>query len=198
MVNIYESPEYWCGEVGYRPPGYSDFIINLMKELYVIANYPESVLDIGCAYGFSVCRLRLLRINAFGIDISNYALSKAYERVKPFLKQGDVCELPYKDKEFDFILCTGVLEHLTEEQLNRAIPEILRVSHRGVIGVSCKDDPTTHEDDDKTHCVILTRKEWQEMFPPQYKVISDSTASWMKNTYSLITSKLIGRGINFV
>ena len=193
---IYNDLGYWCGQIGYRPPGYADFAINLIKELYIIAHYPESVLDVGCAFGFIVSRLRSLGINAFGVDISGYALSRAYDEVKPYLKQGDVGQLPYADKEFDFVFSSGVLEHLPADDLNKAVKEIQRVSRRGIMGVSCKDDPTTHEDDDKTHLVILTQKEWQGMFPSQYKVISDSEASWIRNTYSLLVGRLTGRRLD--
>ncbi|MCK5536245.1 MAG: class I SAM-dependent methyltransferase [Bacteroidales bacterium] len=52
-----------------------------------------------------------------------------------FIK-GDVQELPFEDKSFDFIYCSHVLEHVEEPQ--KALDEILRVGKKGYIEVPTK------------------------------------------------------------
>lgn len=45
---------------------------------------------LGCAYGFSVAELRLLGVDARGIDVSEFAISQApTQRVRQFLLLGD-------------------------------------------------------------------------------------------------------------
>lgn len=46
---------------------------------------------------------------------------------------GDLLDLPYKDKSFDFVYCAHVLEHV--EDPAKALDEILRVGKRGYIEV---------------------------------------------------------------
>ncbi len=49
------------------------------------------------------------------------------------LVMGDIEDLPFKDKSFDFIYCSHVLEHTISPQ--RAVDELLRVGKRGYIEV---------------------------------------------------------------
>lgn len=178
LLSIYDDPEYWCGDIGYRSPGYGDFTINTIKEALILLLNPDSVLDIGCAYGFTVGRLRKLGITAWGLDISSYAISKASDFTRPFLKQGVAWELPFKDKEIDLCFSSGMLEHIPEGKLTQTIAEIARVCQRGLIGVSVTDDETTHDGDDDTHEVILSLAGWMSQFPQGFFVISDSEVSW--------------------
>ena len=179
--NIFNKSEYWCGDLGYRPPGYGDFTVNTIKEMCIMLEKPQSVLDVGCAYGFSVARLNLLGILAKGIDISQYALNQAPPEFQPFFTLGAVWDMPFKDKEFDFCFSSGMLEHVPEIKLKKAISEMTRVCHRGLIGVSCLDDATTHREDDKTHEIILSQADWQALFPISFKVISDSEVGWRRH-----------------
>ena len=178
LATIYDDPAYWNGDIGYRSPGYRDFDINVIKEAVILLMKPESVLDIGCAYGYSVGRFNDLGIKARGIDISQYALSQAPDYCKPYLVHAPAWDIPFKDKEFDVIFSSGILEHVPEDKMEHTVAEIVRVSSRGVIGVSCLDDPSTHKEDDTSHCVMLKCADWQALFPADYVVVSDSSTSW--------------------
>lgn len=47
--------------------------------------------------------------------------------------QADICDLPFEDNEFDFILCNHVLEHITNDY--KAMQEIYRVLKRGGMAI---------------------------------------------------------------
>ena len=49
--------------------------------------------------------------------------------------EGDVCALPFADKELDFVHCAHVLEHLEDPQ--QGVAELNRVAARGMIVVPC-------------------------------------------------------------
>ena len=178
MVDEFENPEYWCGEIGYRPPGYGDFIINSIKEMAILLKAPMSILDIGCAYGYSVRRFNSLGIPSIGIDISNYALSKADEKTRPHLIQGEVWDMPFEDGVFDLAFSSGMMEHVPKNKLKKSISEITRVCKRGLIGIAVTDDVTTLKDEDETHEIITSLEEWRKMFPEEFEIISDSQNSW--------------------
>lgn len=178
-MTIYDNPLYWDGDIGYRSPGYSDFLINAVKEICIIMCRPKNVLDVGCAYGYTVLRLNSLGIPTWGIDISRLAISRCPQKTDK-LTYGTVWDMPYEDKQFDLVYSSGVLEHIPKDKLQQSVDEIVRVSTRGLIGVSCTDDPTTHKEDDTSHIVELTRQEWADLFPSVYCVTSDSTHAWSK------------------
>lgn len=72
----------------------------------------ERILDIGCAKGFWVKGFRHYGIDAYGVDVSNYALSHADPEVKNFLSK----EMPVNEK-FDYIVSRNTFEHIEENDL---------------------------------------------------------------------------------
>jgi len=66
--------------------------------------------------------------------------------------KADICKLPFKDNEFDYIFCNHVLEHIPDD--TRAMQELFRVLAPGGIGIfQIPQDlsrETTFEDDSIT------------------------------------------------
>lgn len=91
---------------------------------------PKNVLDVGCGMGYMVLFLRKLGIDAYGMEISPYALEHAPDAVKAFLKEGDIRKLPFKDNSFDLVTSFNVLEHVHEDDLYTAVKECTRVSRQ--------------------------------------------------------------------
>lgn len=54
------------------------------------------------------------------ISYTTYDLNSPLASIK-----GDICDMPFKDNSFDFLLCNHVLEHIEDDQ--KAISEIYRV-----------------------------------------------------------------------
>ena len=79
--------------------------------------YPNQViLDYGCAKGYIVKALRVLGAEAYGYDVSEYALSQAPEEVRDYLyKPGDVVP------KVDTVFAKDVFEHVEPDKL----PELL-------------------------------------------------------------------------
>ncbi len=189
-VNVFNDPKYWCGELGYRPGadgvGYRDFPINDLKMKYLLARNPKSVLEVGCAFGFMVARLRRAGVKAFGMDVSEYALAQAPQEAKGFLKCASADQLPYADGEFDIVYSASVLEHLPAEMLAAAIKEIVRVGKRGVISVTPGD--SAHFTEDPTHQTRQPLAWWREQFPPQFEVRDDADEAWLRHNQFPIVS----------
>jgi SAM-dependent methyltransferase len=90
---------------------------NLIKHLEIKEG--TRVLDYGCAKGFLVKALRILDIEAFGCDISNYAINKVDPEVRNFCKLMKYeTSIPFRNK-FDWLISKDVLEHMEEKKINR-------------------------------------------------------------------------------
>lgn len=83
---------------------------------------PLKVLDAGCAKGFLVEALREKGIEAFGVDISEFAIGQAYEAIRPFLAVASLTE-PLVQK-YDLIVSIEVLEHIPAPQALIALENI--------------------------------------------------------------------------
>jgi len=102
---------------------------------------PTSVLDAGCGEGFTLSHFEEKNIgkNLEGVDFLSTAI-KIGKKLHPklALKQGDIYKLPYKDSQFDLVLCTEVLEHL--ENPEKALKELKRVTKKYII-LSVPNEP---------------------------------------------------------
>jgi len=75
--------------------------------------YPGcSILDFGCAKGYLVHALRLLGVEAYGFEVSRYAVSQVPEEIKPFVCTPDTL-LP----KVDLIFIKDTLEHIDEREV---------------------------------------------------------------------------------
>lgn len=90
------------------------------------------VLDCGCGRGMYLVKLKEIAKELWALDIKEenikYCLERKIIKENRFIK-ADIIDLPYKDKIFDLILCTEVLEHVNNDE--RALSELARVIKKG-------------------------------------------------------------------
>lgn len=81
--------------------------------------HPATVLDAGCAMGFLVEGLRKREVEAYGIDISEYAIQNVHEDIRPYCRVGSITDaFPIR---YDLIVSIEVLEHMSKEEAEVAI-----------------------------------------------------------------------------
>ncbi|WP_276503922.1 rhamnosyltransferase WsaF family glycosyltransferase [Terrimonas pollutisoli] len=85
---------------------------------------PKTVLDAGCAYGYLVAALRDRGVEAYGIDISEYAINQVREDIRPYCSVGSV--LDPLDRQYDLIICIEVIEHLAVQDGRTMIENLCR------------------------------------------------------------------------
>lgn len=88
------------------------------------------VLDVGCGKGFLVKDLMLEcpGLEAFGLDVSLYALTHAPDEVIGRLHLGTAEKLPFPDKSFDCVLSLNTIHNFSRPRAITAIAEIQRVT----------------------------------------------------------------------
>ena len=91
------------------------------------------ILDIGCAKGFLVKDFMKAcpGLEAFGLDISEYAMMHCEPEVVGRLHLGNALKLPFPDKSFDAVVCINTIHNLRRDECVAAIREIERVSRNG-------------------------------------------------------------------
>jgi len=124
----------------------------------------KRVLDVGCAYGFSVQQGLAMGLDMYGVDISDYAVKRAEKLgLKNRVKRGDVCQLPFESEFFDGVMCIHVLEHIPD--FHKALEEINRVLKMG--GIFYVALPlVSHKDfySEPTHVNGYTAPQWRQFF----------------------------------
>ena len=91
-------------------------------------NSSWNVLDIGCGYGANKYATTVCDI----LDLADHYKDKSFVKI-------DGKKLPFKDKEFDFVIASHVVEHV--EDVSYFLNELSRIGKKGYIEV-----PTRLED----------------------------------------------------
>ena len=88
------------------------------------------VLDVGCAKGFLVKDLMLAcpGLEAFGLDISYYAIMHGEPEVIGRLHLGTAEKLVFPDHSFDCVLCLNTVHNFPRPRAIKVMQEIERVS----------------------------------------------------------------------
>ena len=84
----------------------------------------DTVLDYGCAKGFMVHALRLLGKEAYGVDVSEYAVENCHPKVKEYLQVIESTE--QLSGGWDLIIAKDVLEHIPKEEIPSVLSELRR------------------------------------------------------------------------
>jgi GT2 family glycosyltransferase/2-polyprenyl-3-methyl-5-hydroxy-6-metoxy-1,4-benzoquinol methylase len=140
----YQRDEHWLGFFS----GIADRIVSELQ--------PKTVMDVGCAMGFLVEALRERGVEAFGIDISTYAIDQVLPEIMPYCTMASILDpLP---QDYDLIVCIEVLEHLKPKDAERAINNL------------CKSTPqvlfssTPSDFKEATHFNVQPPGYWAELF----------------------------------
>src|SRR5262245_6320212 len=118
--------------------------------------HPKRVLDVGCAKGFLVEKLRDRGVEAFGVDVSEFAISEVREDVRPFCKVASAAE-PFGEK-YDLITCIEVVEHMEEDAARRAVANLCEHADQVLFSSTPSDFA------DETHLCVQRAETWKELF----------------------------------
>jgi hypothetical protein len=114
----YEKPGVWVLEV--------DFDKQLVAEM--IASFaPAAALELGPAAGAVLECLAELGVTAEGVEISEMAIAKAPDRVRPHIHHGDLLALDLPAK-YDLVFGLDVFEHLNPNKLDAYIARMAQIT----------------------------------------------------------------------
>ena len=112
--------------------------------------------------------LRKLDINAFGVDVSNYAIKNCDIKIKKYCKlMTEKNYLPFKKKFFDIVITKDVLEHLTLSQIKIFLKKYHSLSRKMFHVIPLGDNGIFRIDEyhlDKSHLQMQDEKWWKNVF----------------------------------
>jgi SAM-dependent methyltransferase len=140
----YRRDEHWLG------------FFSAIADRIVAELGPRSVLDAGCGMGFLVEALRERGVEAYGVDVSEYAIGQVHESVRDYCWTGSITD-PFPAR-YDLITCIEVLEHLPGDRGGAAIENLCR--HCGDVLFSS----TPNDFEEPTHANVRPPEYWVEEF----------------------------------
>jgi SAM-dependent methyltransferase len=144
-----------CGRPYQRDEEWLTFFDRIAKR--IIEQFdPKTVLDAGCALGFLVEAFRKRGVEAFGVDISEYAIQNVHPDIKPHCWIGSISE-PFPNK-YDLITCIEVLEHVPEREAEAAIENISTHTNEVIFS------STPFDYKEVTHINVHEPEYWAEQF----------------------------------
>ena len=140
------------------------------------------ILDIGCGYN----------ANKYANVICDVQDLKSHYSEKKFVKLEDK-KLPFKDKEFDFVITSHVIEHV--EDVNFFIKELQRISSKGYIELPTmlednlvfenKNDHLWHMEFDDVNHQLLIKKRIQYLEPVLTVSVAKKLARYFRQSLIL-------------
>jgi SAM-dependent methyltransferase len=144
-----------CGQPYERSPEWLQHFARIAERIVRDVG-PRTVLDAGCAMGFLVEALREHGVEAFGIDISEYAIKHVRDDLKPYCRLGSVSDpLPQR---YDLVVCIEVLEHLPKLEAEKAIESFCTASD----DILFSSTPLDYRE--ATHFNVQPLEYWAEQF----------------------------------
>ena len=146
-----QQEEVWNGEFGEK---YTDRNIMSPDELdqLCIDNYGISrtelnkevldklnvdrILEVGCNVGNQLLLLKKMGYaNLWGIELQEYAVEIARKRTSGInIAKGSAFDIPYKNNFFDLVFTSGVLIHISPDDIDKILDEIYRCTNKYIWG----------------------------------------------------------------
>ena len=155
----------WIPELTY-PMAYS-----ICKNLKI--KKKDKVLEFGCAHGFLVKALNDFKIDAYGVDVSSYAISKVDPSIKNkinLLKKNNIKNSLIKMNikfNFDHIISKDVFEHIQPSELKKILKEMSKITKNLFVVVPLGDKGKYRiksYEGDKTHIIAENETWWKKLF----------------------------------
>lgn len=148
MLNTASQYDALYRSMDYNEPGITgseDKWRHIVKQVYRSHDNTASVIDVGCGRGFYIRRLKSMGHPVYGIEQSEECSKKylsdimhSVSTISEFFQFRDSHDLPRFG--WDIMICTDVLEHIPEEEVDANIQQISTLSSTAIIGIANHTD----------------------------------------------------------
>ena len=146
---------------------------------------PESVLDLGCGRGPYTYFWNWFVNDIKGIDISEWAVNNSF--IPDKISVGDITDELMFTSEWDLITAIDVLEHLDNEQLDKALKNMSKVGKKFLFSIPFIGDPNLELDN--THKQFRTKEEWSKLIESYRIKLEEVPSNWLFKEQILMGEK---------
>jgi pseudaminic acid biosynthesis-associated methylase len=125
----------------------------------------ESMLEVGCNVGNQLRKLQEMGFqNLFGIELQSYAVERGKALTSGInIIRGSAFDIPFKDNYFDLVYTSGVLIHISPDDVFQAMDEMYRTSRKYIWGLEYYADEF-EEITYRGNKSVLWKSNYQQMF----------------------------------
>jgi ubiquinone/menaquinone biosynthesis C-methylase UbiE len=108
---------------------------NLFRQVAkILAEKGETLVDVGCGNGLAYRHMIAAGLDYEGVDFTEKFLQKAREKHPEIrVHHASAFNMPYEDGERDIAYCQDLLEHISPNDVDKAIHEMMRVADKFVL-----------------------------------------------------------------
>jgi len=129
--------------------------VSLSQDLTVRKTPDIKILVVGAGNGYELVWFGKNNYDVTGLDL--YVPDVPYVKARTVI--GSAGNMPFKDKQFDLVFCTEMLEHVDEEITDEILSEFNRVANKFYVTIATIEDPPFY-----THINIHKPWWWMEKF----------------------------------
>lgn len=163
MVKLTDQMKIWSGEFGKEYTDRNVLTLAKLEESY-LKKYGitrsemnnkflrglkiSNILEVGSNVGLQLLALQQMGYkNLYGIEVQSYAVEEAKKLTSGInIIQGSAFDIPYKDNYFDLVFTSGVLIHISPDEIGFVMDEIHRCANRYIWGFEYYSDVLTKVD----------------------------------------------------
>ena len=148
--------DFWNKYTDENESTYNQEFAKFIRDL-VTSLRSDSVLEVGCNTGNDLKEFPE-NVEVNGIDLNDHALEIAKQKLPSFkFKKGSILDIPFEDSSIDFVFTHNLLNYIPNEEMEKAIKEMFRVSKKYIL--TC------------------------ELFDENESPLEGETQSWKRNIY---------------
>ena len=139
------------------------------------------VLEVGSNIGNQLLCLQNMGFkNLYGIELQSYAVELSKSRTKGInIIQGSAFDIPFKDNFFDLVFTSGLLIHISPENVAEVLDEICRCAKQYIWGLEYyADDYSTINY--RGHTDLLWKTNFPKLFLDRFKDLKSVKVEYFK------------------
>ncbi len=173
--------ETWSGEFGKEYTDRNLATLDDMEKMYLryfgisrtemnqdsLVDIPKGIriLEVGSNVGNQLACLQQMGYeNLYGIELQHYAVELSKSRTKSInIIQGSAFDIPFRDGYFDLVFTSGLLIHISPNDIQKVMEEIYRCSDKYIWGIEYYSDKYT-EISYRGHNDLLWKTNFAQLF----------------------------------
>lgn len=168
-----------------------------LNEIFLSDLNISRILEVGCNIGLQLIILSKMGYkNLYGIELQEYAVDKSKEITKGkdiHIIKASAFDIPYKDRFFDLVFTSGLLIHVSPNDINSVLEEIYRCSKKYIWGYEYYSDiyeSIKYRGEDN----LLWKTDFVKLFTERFndlKLVKEEKFPYLENPENIDTMYLL-------